>query len=625
MQIDTGLFDHMVLQRAGGNASAALVTGVCERDGEVRATVKKSGRTLSGWRGRAVGSVRDGRLKAMLKGIPAGGPYEISLEVADRSGMPFDRATVRDVLVGDVWLLGGQSNMEGCGLLAGQPPSHQMVRAFYMDDKWRVARDPLHNLWSAVDQVHADLCGGARPAPKTVIGAGPGLSFGLAMRQRTGVPQGLIACAHGGTSMSQWDPALKDRGGRSLYGAMVRRLAKNGGRVAGLIWYQGESDACDAATASLYTQRMKAFVEALRKDAGDPLLPVALVQIGRVVVWGAAEPWLSIQDQQRRLPETIRNCTVVPAIDLPLDDGIHISGRGQVVLGRRLAEAMDAMLRGSRAGRPPIALRGVAVERDPARGTANVRVDFENVVGRLVSDGRPVGFSVLDRNRVEQCFDVELRGSSALMRTGMSPGSASLCSVIYGPNTNPCCNVRDEAGRPLPVFGPISVGRPAARTGYIRELRVSMFHPSAGDLTELKHPPRAGTAKWTPRAFAGDFCDLHLDIAAKAPQDLVVYYACGFECPEPMDLGILLGYDGPVKMWVDSRELFHDPDGRNPAIPDAKSVDFKASRGGHEIVIALGTNQGKAWGIFLALERRDVPVRLVQKGRDYYTLPRVTG
>jgi len=141
----------------------------------------------------------------------------------------------------------------------------------------------------------------------------------------------------------------------------------------------------------------------------------------------------------------------------------------------------------------------------------------------------------------------------------------------------------------------------------------------------LKHPPRAGAVKWDARAFAGDFCDLHVDIASKAPQDLVVYYACGFECPEPMDLGILLGYDGPVKMWVDSRELFHDPDGRNPAVPDAKSIDFKASRGAHEIVVALGTNQGKAWGIFLALERKDVPVRLVQKGRDYYTLPRVTG
>ena len=45
------------------------------------------------------------------------------------------------------------------------------------------------------------------------------LEIAKEMLRRTGVPQGLIACAHGGTSMAQWSPKLKRLGGDSLYGA----------------------------------------------------------------------------------------------------------------------------------------------------------------------------------------------------------------------------------------------------------------------------------------------------------------------------------------------------------------------------------------------------------------------
>ena len=71
------------------------------------------------------------------------------------------------------------------------------------------------------------------------------------MHRVTGIPQGIIACADGGTSMQQWDPARKSEGGKSLYGATLRRVQKNGGKVAGVIWYQGESDA-DPTNAPLY-------------------------------------------------------------------------------------------------------------------------------------------------------------------------------------------------------------------------------------------------------------------------------------------------------------------------------------------------------------------------------------
>src|SRR6202023_1447306 len=74
-------------------------------------------------------------------------------------------------------------------------------------------------------------------------GSGLGLPFAVEMVARTGIPVGLVPCAHGGTSMDQWSPALKDREGDSLYGSMYRRFVAVGGRVRGVLWYQGESDA----------------------------------------------------------------------------------------------------------------------------------------------------------------------------------------------------------------------------------------------------------------------------------------------------------------------------------------------------------------------------------------------
>ena len=258
MKIESGLFHHMVVQRNRNNSSDADFSGTCAASGALLATVRRGKIMIKGFASVPVGKAARGRIKGCLKGLPAGGPYTIELRIGN------EKLTVKDVLVGDVWLLGGQSNMQGYGLLPRKRlPVDPLVRAFFMDDRWATAKDPIHNMWACVDQVHIDLCGGVRPGkPPANWGACPGPAFGLEMHRRTGVPQGLIACAHGGTSMTQWDPKRKDEGGKSLYGALVRRLVKNGRRVAGLIWYQGCSDA-NTRDAPLYTKRMKEFVTAL--------------------------------------------------------------------------------------------------------------------------------------------------------------------------------------------------------------------------------------------------------------------------------------------------------------------------------------------------------------------------
>ena len=575
----------MVLQRGG----ATSVSGLCGATGVVRLAIRRGKRIV---RTAMVARIRGGKFAGKVPKIPAGGPYEFELSVAR------ERLVVRDVLVGDVWLLGGQSNMQGGGLLADAAKPEAQVRAFYMEDRWAVARDPIHNMWQCVDQVHYDLCGGARPPQDPIRGTGPGVAFGLEMRRRTGIPQGLIACAHGGTGMALWNPALNKDGNRSLYGALVRRLQKNGGRVAGLVWFQGEAEwYAEAVTA--YTANMRALVRALRRDAQDAGLPVAIVQISRHVDASPndAVHWNSVQDQQRRLSTVIRRLTCVSAIDLPLDDPAHISGHGANRLGRRLAGAMDDL----RHGREPLALSRITVRRGKSQGTSRVIVQFNNVIGRLRADGRPNGFSILTEGLTETVYDVQLDGDRAVLFVQLSPREARSRALTYGAGMNPFCNITDEADRSLPVFGPLDIGRQRVLTPFIRSWRVGRI---AAEPVSLTRPPTLDGAGWERMNFPADFADCHQVLGGMRDGGLL--FAVDFNCAEPMRLRAHLGYDGPITVWCDGQQVFRDRKGTNPArVDEGMSHQWPAKSGQHELLIYLGANDGKAWGVFLRLERVD--------------------
>ena len=222
-----------------------------------------------------------------LVGVPVGGPYTITCSVKARSGIGGTTTTVGPVFVGDLWVLAGQSNMEGVGDLIDVTPPHSRVMLLGMDGKWATAEEPLHWLVDSPDPVHSG-------DPKTRAersaqqhkhrnkGAGLGLPFAVSLVESTGVPIGLIASAHGGTSMEQWNPAKKEQGGESLYGSMLRQVKLAGGKVSGVIWYQGESDALGGAW-QVYPKVFSDFIASVRSDFGQPELPFYYVQIGRFV------------------------------------------------------------------------------------------------------------------------------------------------------------------------------------------------------------------------------------------------------------------------------------------------------------------------------------------------------
>jgi sialate O-acetylesterase len=278
------------------------------------------------------------------------------------------------------------------------------------------------------------------------------------MVRRTGVPIGLIPCAHGGTSMDQWSPALKDKGGDSLYGGMVRRFQAAGGRVKGLLWYQGESDA-SAQAAPLFEEKFRQFIAAVRSDFQMPELPFYFVQIGRHVTTADPRPWNFVQQKQLEAEAKIPNTGMVTCVDCNLDDGIHVGTDDFRLLGARLANLACHDLFPEKAG-------CAALQRGPRPVSARMEngmivVEFREVNGRLRAAGRVNGFTI---------HDPEGKPVPLIFRQRISPARPNVVELLiggklpegamlhYGYGRDPYVNVRDEAGMAVPVFGPLPIG-----------------------------------------------------------------------------------------------------------------------------------------------------------------------
>ncbi len=630
MEILGGLMDYQVLQRNKKNVSETTLVGRCGSPGSLQIHVTKKGKTIPGFNWKTLAQVKAGQFTTKLVGIPVGGPYEVALRVLPKKGKSQDDVfEAKNVLVGDVWLLGGQSNMEGIGLLTGAAKPMPLVHAFYMHDRWDVAKDPIHNLDKAVDLVHTDLNGGKPIVRSGPVGVGPGVGFGQTMHKLSGVPQGLIACAPGGTSNSQWAPARKNLGTRSLYGATLRRFYKNGANVAGIVWYQGCSDT-NPTDAPKYTDRMKKLVAAFRKDLRNPNLPFIMVQIATYFPTQPFTPegkraWNSVQDQERLLPKVIKNLTTVPAMDLELDDCIHISGPDQNRLGRRLAEAAWALIHGPKGGKLPIELKSI---KRISPDAFNFEVTFDNVVGALRSPGKPAGFSVVNTEGIEMptIYRVDLEGNKVIIKTGLTTDTDdSAFFLTYGFGGDAYCNITDEADRSLPVFAPQPLYQNQNPRTSIRTVRVSKILPGAGKLEKVKCPDTSDRSlAFKSRTFPTAFYNLHEELQNKK-DDALVFFAAKFECAEPMKLELGLGYDGPTKVWINGKQVHYDPDGINPMIFDQIKVPYNAKKGMHEIVIAFSANFGLAWGPSIRLYRKDLTSRQIKAGPNTYKLPEALG
>lgn len=625
MKIQSGLVSGQVLQRLGQAGATAKVVGETGQTGPVTATLQTRNGVVRGWKCRPVGLARTGKFRTALVGLPLGGPYRLTLECGS------ERVRVAIFFVGDVWLLAGQSNMKGVGNMDGAAKPHPLIRTFSMRREWRRATDPLH-VWMESPDVchHGEIqCSreeGERLRRVATKGTGVGIFFAREMMAKTGVPQGLICTAQGGTSMQQWSPAIKAEGPASLYASMLASVAATGQPVAGVLWYQGESDA-NAADAPAYTARMEELVRATRRDLRQPRVPWVVVQLSRSFGKNGPTAQLrnSIQEQQRRLPERIRNLETVAAVDLPMDDFIHVGASGFPRLGKRLAAAMRGISGTPLAKRlPPPKVGAIRSFRSSQPGEWLVEVDFKHVEGSLVSAGEPLGFSAINAagEGVSLIYRITLNGRTTRLHLSEDPALTDT-RIGYGLGFCPTCTITDARDFSLPVFGPLRVDSTQAWLPFVTSWMASDVLPARTSLRSLTAQDFAN-ARYdhpTPAAGADGFVNEHAQWEGRSGQ---VFFAASLVLPEAMTLRCLMGYDGPFVLWVDGHRIYLDEKGTNPARPDEAGKSAKLIAGRHELQVAMDINEGSAWGFFLRFHRQDVSKKQILSGdylRPEYLLP----
>lgn len=389
-----------------------------------------------------------------VTGIPAGGPYTVTA----------DGEIFTDILVGDVYLLAGQSNMEGFGWLEAcdrEDEGDAYVRAFYQNGEWANAKHPLHDLYNDLYGAHKTL-GETRPAG-FFKGVGPGVSFAKELKELYGVPQGVIPCAHGGTAISEWHKTT-DGADKSLYAAMLERFCDCGSNVAGMYWYQGCEDAFRGKGASdKYYENFCAFADAFFSDFGD--IPVIATQIGRVILKETDElrySWMAVREAQRKLSEKYKNIYLLSSIDAELDDRVHLSRAEQEKMGKIAARAMFAAQNplNEIGALPPITLDSAVIKKDPISEKAFIYVTYDNVEGELLALSRANGF-YLTRNGFLpdelMIYSTYCYGNTVEIRTENEVEDVARMKLYYGYGIDPQCNIEDCSGRALICFGPIDM------------------------------------------------------------------------------------------------------------------------------------------------------------------------
>ncbi len=392
-----------------------------------------------------------------LTGIRVGGPYTLTL----------NDEVFYDIYVGDVWLLTGQSNMQGVGRRVNlEHNSNSAIRAYFMDGRWDMADYALHRLGEACHKVHTEALG-AVPMNYNIKGVGPGLPFAKKMYDLTAVPQGVIACAHGGTNLyEQWDPKKLGEGpDKSLYAATYARFIENGANCKGVFWYQGCSDTHPDKDV-LYTDNMIELVDSFRRDFKADL-PFVQVQISRASWCNPSDTeghkrWTNIREQQRTLHEKIDNFDTVHTIAYRLSDCIHLNAESQNVVGKDAAEAMYCLIYGKLYGCVPgIKLKSMEVYADEFDENISYAIlEYDNIHGSLNDNGRAMGFDRAHSDEYPEfqaISDVYCDANRVTVRFDYKKEYIIGQYLWYGFGKNPPCNITDSAGRSLPAFGPIKI------------------------------------------------------------------------------------------------------------------------------------------------------------------------
>ena len=462
--------DHMVLQQGQKNK----IWGLAAAGESVTISVEAQERQT-----QSTTAAADGTWHVMLDPIAVGGPYNILVKGKNE-------VRLTDILVGEVWVCSGQSNMQWSVNQSNDPDMERLAAKF---SKIRMINFPQVGTqevqWSHDDRKWM-VCTPATVGSFSAVG----YFFARQLHQTLDVPIGMINNAWGGSACEAWihrdllnaDPKYKpmmDRWaqmeathaelvakGNDLNEEQKKQLAglqgQMGGNhrpaniysgvlkshigygIKGAIWYQGESN---AGRAYQYRDLFPLMIKNWRDDwkQGDfPFYWVQLADFTAETPQPGDSTWAELREAQTmtmsRLPKTGE------AVIIDIGEGKDIHPKNKVDVGRRLARwalAKDY---------------GVAIPFHSPQYKSMVKKDNKVVLTFEHLDGgwRPFdvnelrGFSIAGEDKKFVWANATILGDNTIEVS--SDQVAAPASVRYGWANNPVVNVFNGAGLPLTPF-----------------------------------------------------------------------------------------------------------------------------------------------------------------------------
>ena len=306
----------------------------------------KKVQVITSWdkKGHPATAGKDGRFQVTVQTPEAGGPYTIDF----RDG---DVVQLNNVLIGEVWICSGQSNMEmqmkGFKQQPVEGTTEELLRCH--DDQLRLFTVKRHASLTPVDDVTGQWSEANSASVRDF--SATAYYFGKALRQTLGVPVGLIATSWGGSACEAWMQAdwlkafpkvnqhvtevdvkkLQQRCPTALYNGQLYPLIGYG--MKGAIWYQGEDN---IPRYDYYAPLMARMVEGWRADWKQGDFPFYYCQIApydySLIGWKDSQ---LLREQQLKAEAMIPNSRMAVLMDAGLEYGIHPRKKRQA--GERLA------------------------------------------------------------------------------------------------------------------------------------------------------------------------------------------------------------------------------------------------------------------------------------------------
>ena len=343
----------------------------------------------------------------------AGGPHTITINAGG------EVRTLTDVMVGEVWICSGQSNMDWSMAASGDG---KKIMDQVNDPRIRLFDVP--NSAASTLQVRGE--GDWRVCDKDAVRnfSAVGYFFGKKLQDNLNVPIGLVNISWGGTPAEVWlpkevveaDAALRlaaDKQGDDrpwcpsrpgvVFNSMVNPLVPF--RFAGALWYQGESNSGLSAT---YKQLMEQLIISWRKQFLSNF-PFYYVQIAPYSGYGDPGIAPALREQETKMLEIPKTGMVVIS-DL-VDDVKDIHPQFKKPVGERLANLALADTYGKKgiAYQSPV-YKSMKVEK------GKIRISFDNVSTKLISKGgEPTEFRIAGEDQKFYPAKAKIEGNTVVI------------------------------------------------------------------------------------------------------------------------------------------------------------------------------------------------------------------